>query len=155
MAIRPGDHLEPLGLASQDGGEVKVPSGSAWTLLYWYPKADTPGCVAQAESLRDNFEAFEALDCRILGASFDAVEINRAFRDKYRLPFSLLSDPTGRIARALGVAREGDDIAQRVAFLVGADGSVVERYDVADPTMFGEMVLADLESVVDHREPRS
>lgn len=138
-------HLEPFSLIDQHGRDVAIDFSNGATLIYWYPRADTPGCIAQAESLRDNFEAFETLGCRIFGVSFDAPSTNRAFRDKFRLPFDLLSDESKGVATVQGVATVGATVAQRVAFLVAPGGWIVHRYDVADPTLFAEHVLDDLE----------
>ncbi len=140
-------HLAPFVLTDQDGRDVRIDFSDGATLIYWYPMADTPGCIAQAEGLRDNFEGFEALGCRILGASFDAASRNRAFRDKYRLPFELLSDASHEVAILQGVVTEDASVARRVAFLVDACGRIVHRYDVDDPTMFAERVLDDLEGI--------
>jgi len=116
-------------------------------LVYWYPKADTPGCAAQAQGLRDQMDAFEAAGCAVVGASFDPVEDLAAFHDKFDLNFPLLSDVDRRVGASFGVA--GDDgtaaYAQRVGFLIGADGAVEVRYDVDDPEFFADSVLNDLE----------
>lgn len=143
--------LDDFDLPDHNGESVRLPAMGTWTLLYWYPKANTPGCVAQAEGIRDNYEAFERAGCTVYGASFDPPGNNRAFRAKYRLPFSLLSDQGGEVARRQGAAGDGDRVAKRVAMLVDPDGTVVTRYAVDDPTLFAEMVLDDLEDAVRNR----
>lgn len=120
-----------------------------WYLLYWYPKADTPGCTAQAQGLRDQIEAFDELGCRVLGASFDEPADNAAFRAKYSLPFPLLSDRGGTLARAVGAAEQDTTHPRRVAHLVDPSGVVARGYDVEDPEFFAESVLDDLEELID------
>lgn len=138
--------LVPFDAIDDAGHPIEVRTDEGWLLLYWYPRADTPGCVAQAESIRDNWEAFTSLGCRVLGASFDPPERNAAFRAKYRLPFRLLSDQAAVVARQHGTADEDRGVARRVAFLVGPDGRIRRRYDVTDPSMFADAVLDDLEA---------
>lgn len=121
-----------------------------WYLMYWYPKANTPGCTAQATGLRDQLEAFQDLGCRVLGASFDPVDDLVVFAAQHSLNFALLSDGDRSTGSAFGVA--GPDRtaahAERVAFLVDPDGIVRRRYDVEDPEFFAESVLDDLEKLL-------
>lgn len=143
-----GDEFPSFVLQDQDGSQVSSADllGS-WYLLYWYPKADTPGCVAQAQSLRHQIEAFDELGCRILGASFDEPSENVEFRAKYQLPFSLLSDRDHELAVKVGAADSPQaGYAQRVAHLVSPDGFVKRFYVVEDPEYFAERVLDDLEA---------
>lgn len=121
-----------------------------WYLLYWYPKADTPGCTVQAEGLRDQHAVFQELGCVVLGASFDEPEANRLFQQKYRLPFRLLSDVDRSVAQALDVCLGGDlSYAPRIAYLVNPAGLIMMSYLVDDPEFFAERVLDDLEGALD------
>lgn len=81
------------------------------TVVYFYPKANTPGCTAEACSLRDNYERFLALGYNVIGISKDSVKAQKNFSNKYALPFPLLSDP-GRI-RHQGFRRMGRKEALR------------------------------------------
>lgn len=146
-----GDAAPALDLVDQDGTPVHLRDlAGRWVLLYWYPKADTPGCTVQAKALRDQHSVFDGLGCTILGASFDPIEDLVAFRDRYGLPFDLLSDPERVAGRSFGVA--GDDgsgaYADRIAFLIDPAGVVVRRYEVKDPEFFADEVLDDLDQVV-------
>lgn len=84
----------------------------------------------------------------ILGASFDTIEENRAFADAQEFPFRLLSDTDRSVGAAYGVLRPGDDpyaaYPRRVSFLIGPDGVVVRRYEVADVAAHADEVLADI-----------
>lgn len=73
------------------------------TLVYFYPKAGTPGCTAQACSLRDSFEGLKARGVQIIGVSGDKPEAQKKFQDKYKLPFMLVADADGKVAKAFGV----------------------------------------------------
>src|SRR5271154_5168756 len=77
--------------------------GEGYTLVYFYPKADTPGCTAQACGLRDEFAELQTRGVRIIGVRSDSPEAQRRFKEKYRLPFTLLADEMHAVAKAFGV----------------------------------------------------
>src|SRR5271154_145858 len=77
--------------------------GEGFTLVYFYPKADTPGCTAQACSLRDDFDELRGRGVRVVGVSADKPASQLRFKQKYRLPFVLLADHDHAVARAFGV----------------------------------------------------
>ena len=93
------------------------------TLVYFYPKADTPGCTAQACSLRDAFPDFTKEGVQVIRVSGDKVEGQKAFAVKYNLPFTLLADSDGAVAKAFGVPAVMG-IAKRQSFIV-VDGKIV------------------------------
>jgi peroxiredoxin Q/BCP len=95
-----------LGAACQTG----------FVLVYFYPKADTPGCTAQACSLRDDFAALTDKGVRVFGVSGDNAASQKAFKEKYNLPFTLLADKEHAVMDAFGVPHTGD-FAKRQAFL--------------------------------------
>ena len=95
------------------------------TLVYFYPKADTPGCTAQACSLRDSFESLKAENLQIVGVSRDTPASQKKFQQKYNLPFSLVADSDGKVAEAFGVGGVmGLPVSKRQSFLI-KDGRVV------------------------------
>lgn len=95
------------------------------TLVYFYPKADTPGCTTQACGLRDSFEGLKTRGLQILGVSEDKPEAQKKFREKYHLPFVLVADADGAVAKAFGVPTLFG-FAKRQSFLI-KDGKVVWR----------------------------
>ena len=94
------------------------------TLVYFYPKADTPGCTKQACALRDDWAGIQALGIQVLGVSMDEPAAQKAFKEKYKLPFPLLADSEGKIVEAFGVAKIRAGFATRQSFLV-KDGKIV------------------------------
>src|SRR5687768_1750355 len=84
-----GAPLPPVTAKDQDDKEVKLAEAGAegWTFVYFYPKADTPGCTKQACSLRDSYAALTDKKVKVYGVSMDTVEAQKAFKDKYKLPF--------------------------------------------------------------------
>lgn len=98
--------------------------GKASVVLYFYPKDDTPGCTAQACSLRDGFAAIQAAGAVILGVSADNAESHKAFAEKFHLPFSILADPDKKIISAYGVKMPVLGFAKRVTFLIDRQGII-------------------------------
>ncbi len=96
-----------------------------YTLVYFYPKADTPGCTMQACNLRDGFDELKAREVRIVGVSADGPESQLRFKEKYKLPFVLLADKERVVAQAFGVPTILG-LANRQSFLIRG-GKVVWR----------------------------
>ena len=115
------------------------------TLVYFYPKADTPGCTAQACSLRDSFEGLKARGVQILGVSEDKPDAQKRFREKYELPFVLVADSDGVVAKAFGVPTFLG-FAKRQSFLV-KDGKVVWRNLSVSPSTHVTEVNQALDSL--------
>ncbi len=93
------------------------------TLVYFYPKADTPGCTKQGCSIRDSWSDLTAKGIQVLGVSEDGVEAQKAFAEKYTLPHTLIADADGKVAAAFQVEMRGK-ITSRQSFLI-KDGNVV------------------------------
>ena len=112
---------------NQDGVEINLAQAgsSGYLLVYFYPKADTPGCTKQACSLRDAYAKLTDKGVKIFGVSGDGVKAQKAFKEKYQLPFDLLADESGAITDAFGVPKRMG-FAKRQAFLF-KDGKLVWR----------------------------
>ena len=96
------------------------------TLVYFYPKADTPGCTAQACSLRDGIADLKDLGITVLGVSHDTAEAQKKFKAKYNLPFTLIADHDGKVIKAFGVPTIVLGISKRQSFLI-KNGKIVWR----------------------------
>ena len=121
-----------------------------WVVLYFYPKADTPGCTTEACEFRDNIFAYEDLGAAVVGVSLDDVASQADFAEKYSLPFPLLSDARQEVAKTYGVLTEmfGTQIAARETFLIDADGRIRKHYENVDPEAHSAEVLADLRAMM-------
>src|SRR5690606_4097747 len=120
-----GDTAPPIRLRDQDGEWRSLEDfRGRWVALYFYPKADTPGCTTEACEFRDNNFAFEELNATILGVSIDKVEDQKKFAEKYTLPFPLLADTEGEAAKSYGVMRSIGPLklAKRQSFLIDPEG---------------------------------
>ena len=121
-----------------------------WTVLYFYPKADTPGCTTEACEFRDNIFAFEEAGVSILGVSLDNVSSQKEFADKYHLPFPLLSDAKQEVATSYGVLATFRDapIASRQTFVINPDGRIAKHYAQVNPETHTKQVLEDLKTLM-------
>jgi len=123
-ALDVGDQAPVDVAADQNGEEIRLADVYAKgpTLVYFYPKADTPGCTAQACSLRDSFANLSAENLQILGVSRDSSASQKKFQEKYKLPFTLLADLDGKVAEAFGVPSIlGMPVSRRQSFIVKGD----------------------------------
>ncbi len=148
----PGKKAPPITLLDQTGAKVKLADHAGHpVLVYFYPKADTPGCTTQSCGLRD--VAGDIGDAVIIGISPDQPEKLAKFDEKYGLGFTLLSDPDHVVAERYGVWGEKKNYGRtymgiiRSAFLVGADGKIVEAWPKISPKDTPIKLLKALESI--------
>lgn len=123
--VKVGDPVPAITCNDQDGKAVDVAKegASGLLLVYFYPKADTPGCTKQGCSLRDGWAELAKRNVQVLGVSTDDEEAQKAFREKYHLPFRLLADKDKKVCKAFGVGTTFG-FAARTAFLF-RDGKCV------------------------------
>ena len=133
----------------QDGKAVnfKDTYAQGTTLVYFYPKADTPGCTKQGCSLRDNWDALKAKGVQVLGVSGDKPEAQKAFRDKFTFPFPLIADDDGKVAAAFGVPAMKPGIFKRTSFLVKGGKIVWNMTDKTTTETHATDVLKAVESL--------
>jgi peroxiredoxin Q/BCP len=126
MGIRVGDTAPDFTLPKQDGSSftLKAVLGQKAVVLYFYPKDDTPGCTAEACSFRDAYEDFKEAGAEVVGISSDAADAHRAFADKHRLPFTLVSDAGGKVRKLYGVPSTLGLLPGRVTYVIDAGGVV-------------------------------
>ena len=120
-----------------------------FTLIYFYPKDDTPGCTTEACGLRDVFKKILSLDCTIYGVSKDSPAKHAKFKEKYNLPFSLLADESTEMIQAYGAWQEKSMYGKkymgiaRMSYLL--DGNkVVKVYPKVSPKTHAEQIVEDL-----------
>ena len=130
------------------GGTLKLSSlKGRQVVLYFYPKADTPGCTKEACSFRDEFPRFTGIDAVILGVSPDPVKAVAKFKEKYGLPFTLIADEDHAIAEKYGVWVEKTNYGktymgiERSTFVIDADGNVAKVMRRVKPDTHAEQVL--------------
>ncbi len=124
-----------------------------WLVVFFYPKADTPGCTTEACNFRDNIYAIRGAGAEVVGISVDSVADQKKFSDKYKLPFTILSDADGETCTDYGVLRSMGtmEIANRESFLIDPEGVVVKHYQRVNPENHTQEVIADLERLQERR----
>jgi thioredoxin-dependent peroxiredoxin len=144
--LKVGDPFPVWTMPDQTGSAVSSADlGGKTYLLWFYPKAMTPGCTAEGRGLRDEVEAFRKQGVEILGVSFDEPATNEAFMKAEGFPFRLLSDQTRQLAVRVGAADSTSaPVARRISYLVGPDGKVRHVYASVNPASHAKEVLSGL-----------
>ena len=152
--LSPGDAAPDFELPDQDGEPVRLSALRGQTVvLYFYPRADTPGCTTQACSIRDRGDEYAAAGLRVIGVSPDPVAKVRRFHDKRDLNFTLLADEDRAVCNLYGVwvqkSMYGKKYmgAQRATFIIDADGTVAHVIPKASPKTHDDQVLAAVAEV--------
>ncbi len=133
MMLKVGDKVPDFQGVDQEGKTISYQDFTGKKLVvFFYPKASTPGCTAEACDLRDNENALKAQGYHLVGVSADSVERQKKFADKYELPFPLLADENHTILNAFGVwgpkkfmGKEYDGI-HRTTFIVNEEGTITD-----------------------------
>ncbi|MEK7452104.1 MAG: thioredoxin-dependent thiol peroxidase [Patescibacteria group bacterium] len=125
-----------------------------WSLLYFYPKDDTPGCTKEACTLRDTYPEFKKLGMRVFGVSTDSGKSHDKFIQKYKLPFTLIPDEAKELVRVYGVWGKKKFMGReymgtkRMSFLLNPKGKIAKIYEEVKPEKHAEEVLTDLKELM-------
>jgi Peroxiredoxin len=149
--LKIGDRAPDFELESDSGEKIRLSSLRGKTVvLYFYPKDDTPGCTKEACSFRDSWAAVKASGALVFGMSPDSADKHRTFKEKYSLPFPLLSDPDRGTLKAYGAfgkkmmyGKEVEGVI-RSTVIVGADGKIAKVFPKVKPEGHASEVLEAL-----------
>ena len=129
--LKEGQKLPSFKLNNQEGDSVKLPT-KEMTIIYFYPKADTPGCTKESCEFQSNLKKFNKFETTVFGISKDSVQRQSKFAEKYKLKFNLLSDESEKVCEKFGVwvnksmyGRTYKGI-ERSTFLVGKNGKILK-----------------------------
>ena len=138
--LKEGDKAPDVALNDKDGRTVRLSDfRGKKTVVYFYPKDDTPGCTRQACAFRDAFDGFKRADIAVIGISKDSESSHRKFAEKYELPFVLLADPERSAIDAFGVWQEKTMYGKktfgvaRSTFVLDEEGTVIKVFEKANP----------------------
>ncbi|HXD87010.1 MAG TPA: peroxiredoxin [Urbifossiella sp.] len=148
LKVKAGDKFPVIPLAAAQIDKIKKDAKTVSiadlegkvAVVFFYPKADTPGCTVESCGFRDKAKEFPK-DVVLVGASIDDVIAQRKFIDKYKLPMALLADTDSKLVKELGILNPKNSRAQRVTFVVGKDGKIAKIYDKVTPKNHPEEVL--------------
>ena len=128
--LQVGDLAPDISAPATSGKDVKFSDlKGSWVVLYFYPKAFTPGCTAESCSLRDGYSEIRKLGATIFGVSLDNLATQIDFKAKYHLPFDLLSDSKKDVAKAFDSLGLAGLMAQRKTFLINPEGKIAFIFD--------------------------
>ena len=144
--LHPGDPAPDFTAEDHLGNTHSLREYEGRTVVLWfYPKADTPGCTAEGCGFRDAYTVFAEHGAVILGVSFDPPEDNRAFAEKYGFQFPLISDTDRELGLAYGACDDAfDTAARRIAAVVGPDGTIQEYHATVNARSFPAELAARL-----------
>lgn len=151
--MKVGEVVEDFTLKNQDGVDVSLSDfKQSPVVLFFYPRADTPGCTIESCGFRDAFAKFKKAGIVVLGISRDTVKAQKKFKDKYELPYDLLADPEMMLIKRYGLLKEkkmyGKPVTgvARTTYLVGADKGKGQRllhvFEQVTPAGHAEEVFA-------------
>ncbi|MFN8164285.1 MAG: thioredoxin-dependent thiol peroxidase [Solirubrobacterales bacterium] len=150
--MKPGDPAPDFELPNQDGDLIRLSDllGQPWLVLYFFPRADTPGCTTQSCGVRDRSAEYEAAGARVVGISPDEPEMLEKFDDKYDLGFTLLGDVKHSVADAYGAWGEKSMYGKkymgvlRNTYIVDAKGKIARVLPKVQPKKHDDLVLKAL-----------
>jgi peroxiredoxin Q/BCP len=143
MALSVGTTAPDFSAKDTNGNTVSLAHYAGKTVvLYFYPKDDTPGCTKEACSFRDSYAEYQGKDIAVFGVSMDDEASHQAFTQKFNLPFPLLSDRDGTIARSYDV--DGGGYAKRVTYVIDGSGKISQVYTSIKTDTHASDILAEL-----------
>lgn len=153
--LKVGDVAPAFTLTAQDGQNVTLESrkGKGWTILYFYPKAGTPGCTKQACAFRDAADNIRKLGAEIYGISTDTVDKQAAFHKEHKLSFALLADPDAKVTDAYGLKIPVVKMAKRWTFIVDPDLKIRNIDTKVDPLLDAKNVGETLKKLGAKEQP--
>ena len=153
MDISINDKAPEFTLPDQNGEPVSLKDfRGQWVVLYFYPRADTPGCTIEACEFRDSHQKTEKTGAVVLGVSPDEPKALKKFEEKFDLPFTLLGDADKRVGYAYGVIQEKNMYGKKVmgvvrtTFIIGPDGKIKHIFNKVKPEGHAAEVLDYLKS---------
>ena len=129
---------------AQDGTAVHLAALKGKpVVVYFYPKDETPGCTKEACSFRDAWDALAKKGVVMIGVSADTADSHKAFAATHKLPFLLVSDADGQLAKSFGVPFQG--YTARQSFVIGSDGLLKKIYRKVDVSVHAQEIMADVQ----------
>jgi thioredoxin-dependent peroxiredoxin len=151
LNVNINDKAPEFTLPGQNGKEISLKDfRGKYVVLYFYPRADTPGCTVEACEFRDSYRKIQNSGAVILGISPDQPKAQKKFEEKYSLPFTLLGDADKKVGNAFGVIQEKNMYGKKVmgvartTFIIGPDGKIKHIFQKVKPEGHAEEVLAYL-----------
>ena len=153
--MKVNDKAPEFTLPDQNGEDISLKQfRGKYVVLYFYPRADTPGCTIEACEFRDSYKKMQKSSAVLLGISPDTSKDQKKFADKFNLPFTLLGDADKKVANAYEVMKEKNMYGRKVmgvartTFVIGPDGKIVHIFEKVKPEGHAEEVLEYLKGAM-------
>ena len=132
--LQPGADAPEFSVNDHNGNKINLKDFLGKKIVLWfYPKADTPGCTMEGQGFRDDFKKFQQKDIQIFGVSLDNENDNKAFAEKFSFPYPLLCDVDREVALSYqAVSSKEDQYAARISYVIGEDGKILESIENID-----------------------
>jgi thioredoxin-dependent peroxiredoxin len=132
--LQPGAEAPTFSVNDHNGNSIKLKDYLGKKVVLWfYPKADTPGCTMEGQGFRDDIKKFEEKGIQIFGVSLDNEKDNKAFAEKFSFTYPLLCDVNKDIALAYHAIKSADDQhSARISYVIGEDGKILESIESVD-----------------------
>ena len=132
--LQPGADAPEFSVNDHNGNKINLKDFLGKKIVLWfYPKADTPGCTMEGQGFRDDFKKFQQKDIQIFGVSLDNENDNKAFAEKFSFPYPLLCDVDREVALSYqAVSSKEDQYASRISYVIGEDGKILESIENVD-----------------------
>ncbi len=144
-ALKKGDVAPDFTLVDEEGNERSLHRLKGHrVVIYFFPKADTPGCTQQACGIRDAYDIYKEKDIKVFGISYDSPETLKKFKEKYHLPFTLLSDSSKEVAQRYGAYKSAINalFPARITFLVNEEGKIVKIIENVDVSTHAQDIIS-------------
>lgn len=146
--LKVGDPAPVFAAKTQEGKDFELQSRKGqWTVLFFYPKADTPGCTKQACAFRDSVDLIRKQGADIFGVSADSVEDQAAFHKKYKMKFDLIADPDAKIINSYGTKMPLLKISKRWTFIIDPELKIRSIRKDVEPLLDAKKVSEELASL--------
>ena len=146
MTLNVGDQISEVSASNQQG-ETMTLSFNEPTVVYFYPRDDTPGCTTEAVQFNESLSQYEAIGAEVYGVSMDSVDSHSSFCNKYDLELNLLADPEGIVATHFGFDIS-DGKPARTTFII-SNGSIQAVYNNVKPDGHSDAVLSKLNEILE------
>ena len=132
--LQPGADAPEFSVNDHNGNKINLKDFLGKKIVLWfYPKADTPGCTMEGQGFRDDFKKFQQKDIQIFGVSLDNENDNKAFAEKFSFPYPLLCDVDREVALSYqAVSSKEDQYAARISYVICEDGKILESIENVD-----------------------
>ena len=135
MVLREGDKAPDFNLKDTSGKQITL-NGllGKRIVIYFYPRDNTPGCTSEGEDFRDNYKLFKKMKTEIFGVSKDSLKSHEGFKEKFKFPFELISDPDEKVCKIFDVIKEKSMYGkkymgiERSTFLIDSNGNLIEEW---------------------------